>query len=360
METIVKCIDSQNINGNDMKQAGEILRQGGLVAFPTETVYGLGGNAFDKNASAKIYGAKGRPSDNPLIVHIAAIEELENIVAYIPENAYKMMEAFWPGPLTMVFKKNKNIPFETTGGLDTVAVRMPNHYIALELIKEAKVPIAAPSANTSGRPSPTKAQHVVDDLWGKIEMIIDGGEVGIGIESTIVDMTSEIPMILRPGYITKGMIEKVIGEVEVDRVVTAKSILDIGQKEYKPKAPGMKYKHYAPKAELTMFEGDQEDVVKRINKEVQKSIKAGLKVGVLATDETKNEYEADYVVSIGTRKEEESIAKSLYGVLRYFDTTNADVIYGETFYDDEFGWSIMNRLIKAAGYKLIQVGKDEI
>lgn len=199
-------------------------------------------------------------------MHIAGEEALEEIAEEIPESAKKLMKAFWPGPLTMVFKKTEKVPYETTGGLDTVAVRMPNHKVALELIRAAGVPVAAPSANTSGRPSPTKAEHVIEDLSGKIDMIIDSGIAGIGIESTIVDMTGDVPMILRPGYITKGMISKILGEVTEDKVVSAKTIEDIGDKDYKPKAPGMKYKHYAPKAELTVFEGSILKVIETINK----------------------------------------------------------------------------------------------
>ncbi len=360
MDTVIRKIDTEKINTEYVKEAGEVLRNGGLVAFPTETVYGLGGNAFDKNASHKIYSAKGRPSDNPLIVHIADEEALEEIAEEIPESAKKLMKAFWPGPLTMVFKKTEKVPYETTGGLDTVAVRMPNHKVALELIRAAGVPVAAPSANTSGRPSPTKAEHVIEDLSGKIDMIIDSGIAGIGIESTIVDMTGDVPMILRPGYITKGMISKILGEVTEDKVVSAKTIEDIGDKDYKPKAPGMKYKHYAPKAELTVFEGSILKVIETINKIAKKEMANGKKVGIIATDETIDKYKADVVVSIGTRKDEGSIARSLYDILRGFDDKDIDIILGESFYEDEFGYAIMNRMIKAAGYKIVEVGRDEI
>lgn len=360
MDTVVKKIDVENICMDYIKEAGNILADGGLVAFPTETVYGLGGNALDKSAASRIYQAKGRPSDNPLIVHISSIEELKGIVEYIPENAKKLMKAFWPGPLTLIFKKKNIVPYETTGGLDTVAVRMPNHKVALELIKEAKVPIAAPSANTSGRPSPTKAEHVIEDLSGKIDMIVDSGAVGIGIESTIVDVTQEIPMILRPGYITRGMIEKVIGKVCEDKVVSAKAKEDLEQTGYRPKAPGMKYKHYAPKAELTLFEGNIEKVIACINEASKNEREKKRKVGIIATDETVNRYAANIVVSIGSRKDEGSIAKGLYNILRSFDSKDVDIILSESFYEDEFGCAIMNRMIKAAGYRIVKVGKDEI
>ena len=199
-----------------IKEAAQIIRDGGLVAFPTETVYGLGGNALNAEASAKIYAAKGRPSDNPLIAHIANETGLYEIAAEVPESAKKLMDAFWPGPLTMIFSKKDIMPRETTGGLDTVAVRMPAHPVAQALIEEAGVPIAAPSANLSGRPSPTTAQHVKTDLDGRIEMILDGGSCDIGLESTIVDVTGEVPMILRPGFITKEMLEEVAGEIALD------------------------------------------------------------------------------------------------------------------------------------------------
>ena len=360
MNTIVRIVNEENINMDYINEAGEILRNGGLVAFPTETVYGLGGNALDKDASAKIYAAKGRPSDNPLIAHISNEAELEPLVSYIPECARKLMKAFWPGPLTMVFKKSDIVPYETTGGLETVAVRMPSHKVALAMISQAGVPIAAPSANTSGRPSPTLASHVVEDLDGKVDMIIDGGKVGIGIESTIVDVTTEIPMILRPGFITKKMIEQVIGEVSEDKVVSATDISVVSDDSYTPKAPGMKYKHYAPQAELTMYEGDVKAVIATINEVAKMNRENGVKVGVIATEETKEMYNADYVVSIGTRQDEASIARGLYEVLRSFDATDVGVILSETFYEDELGCSVMNRLIKAAGYRLVKVGNDEI
>ena len=359
MNTIIKKIDAEQIKDDDFQQAGEILREGGLVAFPTETVYGLGADALNSQAAAKIYAAKGRPSDNPLIVHIADTEDLKRIAAKIPEKAGILAEAFWPGPLTMIFPKTDAVPYGTTGGLDTVAVRMPNHKIALELIRQSGVLIAAPSANTSGRPSPTKAEHVRKDMDGRIDMIIDGGKVGIGIESTIVDMTAEPPMILRPGYITKEMLEEKIGRVTVDKVVTAKAVTEIKTDHYVPKVRGMKYKHYAPKADLTMFEGKTENVVKKIRERQQLEEQAGKKTGIICTDESRKYYQGEHIVSIGSRENEESIAANLYAVLRDFDETDVDVILGETFYGDGLGQAIMNRLIKAAGYKLINADLQE-
>ena len=354
MNTIIKKADAENINIDVINEAGAIIKRGGLVAFPTETVYGLGANGMDEEAASKIYAAKGRPSDNPLILHISDIKMLDGIVSDVPKAAKILMEKFWPGPMTLVFRKRKEVPYGTTGGLDTVAVRFPSHKVALDIISASGVPIAAPSANTSGRPSPTKASHVIEDMDGKVDMIVDGGEVGIGIESTIIDVTGDVPMILRPGYITKGMVEELVGPVLVDKVVTAKTVEEIGG-DYKPKAPGMKYRHYAPRAELTMFDGNIENVVEEINRLSKEASDSEKSVGIIATEETKDRYSFGKVVSIGTRKDEASIARGLYGILRDFDTMDVDVIYSDTFYDDDLGQAIMNRLIKAAGYRIINV-----
>lgn len=350
MQTKLIKIDADDPNKEDMREAAEIIRSGGLVAFPTETVYGLGANALDPEASKRIYAAKGRPSDNPLIVHICRFEELESIAKEVPTQAGKLADAFWPGPLTMIVWKNEKVPYETTGGMDTVAIRMPNHPVALALIEESGCMIAAPSANTSGKPSPTEAGHVALDLDGKIPMILDGGPVGIGIESTIIDLTEKIPMILRPGYITKEMLEEVLGEeVRIDPGIIA------ADSTKKPKAPGMKYKHYAPKADLVLVEGEQEAVVAKINALVREKQAAGLKVGVVATDETESLYQADYVVTIGARSDEDAIARHLYKILREFDDWNVDAIYSESFSTPRIGQAIMNRLMKAAGHQVIQV-----
>lgn len=354
MNTIIRTTDSENVNMEVVNEAGAVIKRGGLVAFPTETVYGLGADGMDGEASVKIYEAKGRPSDNPLILHISDMDMLDQIVSEIPPKAKILMDNFWPGPMTLIFNKKEEVPYKTTGGLDTVAVRFPSHKVAIEIIKAAGTPIAAPSANTSGRPSPTKATHVIEDMDGRVDMIVDGGDVGIGIESTIIDVTGDILMILRPGYITKAMVEELVGEIQVDKVVTAKSIEEIGG-EYKPKAPGMKYRHYAPKAELTMYDGPIEKVIDVINELAKEAVSQGKRVGIIATDETKDRYEKGQVVSIGTRKDEASIARGLYGILRDFDTMDVDVIYSETFYDDELGQAIMNRLIKAAGYRIENV-----
>ena len=352
MNTEVIKIDENNIDGvaeSALERAGHILRDGGLVAFPTETVYGLGGDALNPESSKKIYAAKGRPSDNPLIVHVADMESVADIVKEIPEAARKLADAFWPGPLTMIMNKSDKVPYETTGGLDTVAIRMPNNKIALELIRQSGGYIAAPSANTSGRPSPTVARYCVEDLSGKIEMIIDGGQVGIGLESTIVDLTSGTPMILRPGYITKEMLSGVLGAVEIDR-----TIIDGNSKE-RPKAPGMKYRHYAPKGELTIVEGSQEDVVAYINDRARAARADGKRVGVIGTDATKSLYVADVVKSVGNRENEATIAHELFKVLREFDDENMDVMFSESFDDSGIGQAIMNRLLKAAGHNVVRI-----
>ena len=322
MQTILEDMRS-GISEEGIRLGGEILKQGGLVAFPTETVYGLGGNALDAEASAKIYAAKGRPSDNPLIVHIADWEAIRAIVSEIPEAAKRLADAFWPGPLTMILNKSDLVPYATTGGLETVAVRMPVNPIARALIRAGGGYVAAPSANTSGRPSPTKAEHVAEDLNGKIDMIIDGGTVDIGLESTIVDLTDGAPTILRPGYINQEMLTKVLGEVEMDRGL--------------------------------IVEGEAEKVRRKINELVQQQISEGKKVGVIGTDESLSYYKDGDVRSIGSRKDEITIAQHLFGLLREFDESDISVIYSEAFETPQIGQAIMNRLIKAAGHQIIRV-----
>ena len=351
MQTKILKIDRQNFKDADLDQAGEIIRNGGLVAFPTETVYGLGGNAYDPEAASRIYAAKGRPSDNPLIVHIADMDGLSEIVADVPDTAKKLADAFWPGPMTLVLKKKPSVPDRTTGGLDTVAVRMPVDEIARTLIRASKVPVAAPSANRSGRPSTTTAAHCIEDLDGRIDMIIDGGSVHIGLESTIVDLTGEIPMLLRPGAITLEMLEGVLGHVEIDPAILGPVAEDV-----KPKAPGMKYKHYAPKAELTIVSGEQGAVQDKINELVAADTAAGRKVGVIATLESRNAYHGQAALKVmGMRNDESTVAHNLFAILREFDDTGVDRIYSEGFEDNGIGRAIMNRLRKAAGYSILEV-----
>ena len=388
METKRIIIEDRNhIKDEELKEAARILRSGGLVAFPTETVYGLGGNALDEDAARKIYAAKGRPSDNPLIAHVSCVEEVEPLVKEIPEAGRKLMEAFWPGPLTMIFPKSEKVPYGTTGGLDTVAIRMPDDPVANRLIALAGVPVAAPSANTSGRPSPTTADHVWQDMNGRIDMIIDGGPVGIGVESTIVDVSSAVPAVLRPGAITMEMLEEVLGEVSVDPAILGPLSADV-----RPKAPGMKYKHYAPKADLTLVEpgtgADRESgaeqvtgaeqkngadrntgadpetgldeaqlqaMIRKVRELSREKIEAGYKVGVICTDESRDCYTDGEVRSIGARKSQASVAHNLYALLREFDDLGVDYIFSESFPKDHLGQAIMNRLSKAAGYKIVKV-----
>ena len=343
MRAEVVSMTADNLDMEAIRRGGDILKQGGLVAFPTETVYGLGGDALNPQASMKIYAAKGRPSDNPLIVHIAEFDKLAPIVAEVPEKAKILAEKYWPGPLTMILPKSDLVPQETTGGLDSVAVRFPSDRIAQELIKAAGGYVAAPSA------SPTMAEHVEEDLGDAIEMIIDGGQVGIGLESTIVDFTEDVPVVLRPGYISLEMLQETLGDVRMDKGLIA------ADSKVHPKAPGMKYRHYAPKADLAIVEGPEEAVVKKINELAAEAKVHGEQVGIIATDETKDRYPEGLVVSIGSRKEEETIAHHLYEVLRDFDQSAVRSIYSEAFYTPRMGQAIMNRLLKAAGHKIIQV-----
>lgn len=348
MKAWVARMTEEQPDAEAIQKAGDILKAGGLVAFPTETVYGLGGNALDADASRKIYAAKGRPSDNPLIVHIAKMEDLETVARRIPQKAWELAKACWPGPLTMILEKTDLVPAETTGGLTTVAVRFPSSRIAQALIRAAGGFVAAPSANTSGRPSPTTAAHVEEDLGERIDGIIDGGMVDIGLESTIVDFTGEVPMILRPGYLNRKKLEEILGEVSVDPGILAE------QPHVRPKAPGMRYKHYAPRAELTIVEGTAEQVTGMIRELAAEQTAAGRKVGILCTDETKEKYPQGDVKSIGARSDEAAIARHLYGILREFDSDKVDLIYSEAFDTPDMGQAIMNRLLKAAGHKLLE------
>ncbi len=296
-----------------LRRAGAVLKAGGLVAFPTETVYGLGGDGLNRESARKIYAAKGRPSDNPLIVHICRFEDIYEIAETLPEAAEKLAAAFWPGPLTMILPKSARVPYETTGGLDTVAVRFPSHPVAQKLIEYGGGYIAAPSANLSGKPSPTEARYVMKDMDGRADMIVDGGPVGIGLESTIVDLTVERPQILRPGFVTEKMLAEVLGAVDMDVTVIKP---DSGQI---PKAPGMKYRHYAPEGEMVLVEGEPGKVAAYINEQTASDRALGFKTGVIATSEMAAAYRADVVKCLGSRCDEESIARSLFTALREFD-----------------------------------------
>jgi L-threonylcarbamoyladenylate synthase len=305
-------------------------------------VYGLGANAKDAKAVEKIFAAKGRPSDNPLIVHIAHPKQLEEMVSAIPDVAHTLIKHFWPGPLTLILPKKEGVISDpVTAGLPTVAVRMPAHPVALALIEASGLPLAAPSANISGRPSPTTAAHVFADLNGRIAGIVDGGETGIGVESTVLDCTTKVPTILRPGGVTKEALEKVIGNIAVDSALT--------DERQTPKSPGMKYTHYAPKSPMAIVQGSPAFLQTLVNK--QRTL--GKKVGVLTTEENRSFYDADVVLACGSRHDLHTVASHLYDTLRKFDETDVDFIYSESFPTKGIGEAIMNRLKKAAGHQVI-------
>ena len=372
-----------------ISEAAEILKQGGLVAFPTETVYGLGGNGLDKEAAKKIYAAKGRPSDNPLILHVSSIEEVYPLVKALPEKAKKLMEAFWPGPLTLVLPKSDIVPKESTGGLETVALRSPENALTLELIRACGFPIAGPSANLSGRPSPTEASHVFEDLGGRIEGILEDGAVGIGVESTIVDLSEDCPTLLRPGAITIEDLEEVLGEnVAIDPTLLGKSMAE----GFTPKAPGMKYRHYAPKAEMILFKkkeedetrSGQEEIAELIlsygekelsdcpEKEMKKSVAEAIlsygekelsvspekRIWILCGEDSAFLYEGDgrFIVQIlGRREEPLSMTHNLFRLLRKADEEGVELILGECYSEEGVGFALMNRLKKAAGQRILYV-----
>lgn len=347
METRIIEINKKHIDRNLILEAGKIIQKGGLVAFPTETVYGLGADGLNEEAVKKIYQAKGRPIDNPLILHISSMEDIYPLVKEISNLAYKIIDKFWPGPLTIVLKKSNIVPQIITAGLDTVAIRMPNHPIAQEFISQAKRPIAAPSANISGRPSPTLAKHVIEDMEGKIDMIIDGGKTGIGLESTVLDLSGKKPMILRPGGVTYEDLKTISSNIGEDKSIIGVDIV--------PKSPGQKYRHYAPKAEMLLFTGKRDDLIKEINKRTRDLTKDGRKVGIMATRETKNAYKNGIIKISGSRENKETIASNLFQVIREFDESNVDIILAEGVDFDNIGMAIMNRMIKAAGGRLINL-----
>ena len=343
METIVADITCNPKEDEKIyEKAGEILRAGGLVAFPTETVYGLGADALDEAASAKIYAAKGRPSDNPLIVHIADMDAVYKLASEVPEAAVKLADKFWPGPLTMILKKSDIVPESITGGLGTVAIRMPSHKVAAELIRSSGVYIAAPSANTSGKPSPTLARHVIKDLSGKIDMIIADDTVDIGVESTIIDLSEDVPTILRPGFITKEMFEEVVGEVRIDPAIT-----DGVKAGVVPKAPGMKYKHYSPQADVKIIDGDFENFCIYVNNN------QGINTFcLLFDDDDTNKINCRYV-TYGSDSSQQ--AHNFFAKLRELDSLNADRIFVRPPQKDGVGLAVYNRLLRAAGFEVIRV-----
>jgi L-threonylcarbamoyladenylate synthase len=351
LRTIILKVDREKPETAKIRSAAQTIKKGGLVAFPTETVYGLGADALNAEAVRRIYAAKKRPLDNPIIVHVATKRDIHQLAKEVPAKAEKLMDLFWPGPLTLVLKALEKVPDVTTGGLDTVAVRMPRHKVALALISESGVPIAAPSANLSGRQSPTMAEHVKQDLCGRIEMILDGGPADIGVESTVLDMTVDPPMILRPGGTSYEELLEDLGKVELHSSILARKRTRLA----KVPSPGMKHRHYAPKAELVLVEGTLEVTIDKVQQTADYQKKAGKTVGILATDETMPSYKADVIKSLGKRADSVSAAKNLFGLLREFDDEKVDVIVVEGVPLEGLGLAVMNRLRKASGYKIVKV-----
>ncbi len=331
--------------------AANILKKGGLVAFPTETVYGLGADALNANAVKALFKAKKRPLDNPPIVHIDNIDAAYLLAAEVPTKAEKLMKKFWPGPLTLVFERASIVPEVTVAGLNTVAIRMPQDKIALALIKESKCPIAAPSANLAGKPSPTSAIHVFNDLNGRIDLILDGGSSRIGVESTVLDMSVKPPIVLRPGGTSFEVLKKVVCEVRLHPFVVADEQTTISE----VRSPGMKHKHYAPDAKLLLVEGSLVGVTSKIKELAAMYSSETCKIGVLATDETTAHYSADVIKSLGSRFNLDAIAQNLFKLLRQFDKEGVDVIIAEGLPAEGLGLAIMNRLRKASAYNIIRV-----
>lgn len=341
--TVYNQLDLQNTNVQH--HIKEVIQNGGVVVFPTETVYGIGANAIDKNAAKKVYEVKGRPSDNPLIVHIEKPEDLSKYVEVIPVDANVLIKAFWPGPLTIIFQKKDIIPTTITGGLNTVAIRCPSNPIANAVIKYASTPLCAPSANISGKPSSTLFEHVANDMMGKVDIIIDGGKSQIGLESTVLDLTSEEPTILRPGYITKQMIESVLHKRVLDRsVVTPTEV---------PKSPGMKYKHYAPAGTITVLYGEKDDILNYINTQISTNVTS--KIGVICATELYDKIETSRKFDIGSMNNDAEVASNLFIALRKMDELGVDIIYTHAFSELELGNATMNRLLKASSYNIKKV-----
>jgi L-threonylcarbamoyladenylate synthase len=341
MQTTILKVNPNNPSISQIRLAAKIIKSGNVVAFPTETVYGLGANALDYKSVRKIFAAKGRPSDNPLIVHISDIAEVGILADNIPSTAYDLMDRFWPGPLTLVLKKSKIVPKIVTGGLDTVAIRMPKHKIAYRLIREAGVPIAAPSANVAGRPSPTMAKHVKEDLSGKISLIIDGGPTKIGIESTVVDLSRRTPMLLRPGSVTLEQLQEMIGAVNVHPIIFGKKTKSVHR------SPGMRYRHYSPNAKIILVEGTK--ARQKISKLLHQYKSQGMRVGILSME--KNSMKSDLTRFVGSNPN--TIAANLFKSFREFDEKKIDIILTHGVSQNGLGLGIMNRLSKAA-YKKIR------
>ena len=349
MNTKISIINDINKDNEIIKDAGNIIRDGGIVAFPTETVYGLGANALDENAVKKIFIAKGRPQDNPLIVHVAS-KNIDNLVKDVPKVAKELIDKFWPGPLTIILNKKEIVPNVTSANLNSIGIRMPKDEIALKLIELSGVPIAAPSANISGRPSPTEIKRCIEDLDGRVDYIIGGEKSNVGVESTIVDCTVYPPIVLRPGGITLDMLKEVCEDITIDKGIKGKP-----SEEFKPKAPGMKYRHYAPKAKVKIIKGNKEKTIEKINEIVQNYIESKKSVAVLCTNELSDKIFNAEVISLGSINNLNDIAKNIFESLRICDDLKVDLILCEAFNEEGIGLAIMNRLNKAAAFDIINV-----
>ena len=343
METKVAIVNDLKKDLIYIKEAAEVIRSGGVVAFPTETVYGLGANALDENGVQKIFIAKGRPQDNPLIVHVAS-KEINDLVEEVPKVAKKIMDKFWPGPITSI------IPNVTSANLNTIGIRMPSNDIALKLIEFSNTPIAAPSANISGRPSPTDIERCVEDLSGRVDYIIGGEKSEVGVESTIVDCTVTPPIVLRPGGITLEMLREIDSNIEIDKAIMQKP-----SEDFKPKAPGMKYRHYAPNAKVKIIKGNRKKTVEKINEMVHNYIDEGKKVGILSSKENSSYYKLGEVLVVGSKENLSEVARNLFEALRSLDDKKVDIILAEAYEEEGVGLAIMNRLQKSAGFDIINV-----
>lgn len=351
--TLILRVDSRRPDGGKIGIAAELIKNGGLVAFPTETVYGLGANALNAEAVRELFKAKNRPLDNPPIVHVGDLKDVHALVEEVSDEAQMLMEAFWPGPLTLIFRRSKVVPEVTVAGLETIAIRMPRHNVALALIRRSGCPISAPSANLAGKPSPTSAKHVLDDLSGLIDAVLDAGPTHIGVESTVLDLTVDPPEILRPGGTTYEDLRMTLPKIKLNPVVTADKTLSFE----KARSPGVKHKHYAPDAEVVVVEGDADHVMGKMKELIGLYSGQGKKVGVLGTDETVRCLRADVMKSMGSRTDLARVARNLFKQLREFDVERVDIIVAEGVPTQGLGLAVMNRLRKAAGYRIIKTDK---
>jgi L-threonylcarbamoyladenylate synthase len=349
-KTVLLKVDPRAPDIERVRVAARVIRSGGLVAFPTETVYGLGADALNATAVLALFEAKNRPLDNPPIVHVCDVKDVYRVARDVPAMAEELMRLFWPGPLTLILKRSGVVPDVAVAGLDTVAVRMPRHGVALALIRESQCPISAPSANLAGKPSPTTAKHVLDDLDGKIDAVLDGGPTVVGVESTVLDLTVDPPQVLRPGGTPFEVLKEVLGGVELNPAVAAERPVPVG----KVRSPGLKHKHYAPDADVVVVEGELSAVVGKVKELAMFYMGRGSRVGVLCTDETAGSYRVDVVKSLGSRSDMVSVAQSLFARLREFDLEGVDVIVAEGVPLEGLGLAVMNRLRRAAGYNIVK------